>query len=114
MATLHIEHAVTDFETWNTAFGRFAEARRQSGVRQQRVQRWAQVSPNLLREISPVALELYFDEPGRDPPGAVLAFADDVLASLPAMAARAAPFPAPTEAQAVVLLYERDKLLRGV
>ena len=39
MATLHIEHAVTDFETWNTAFGRFAEARLQSGVRQQRVQR---------------------------------------------------------------------------
>jgi hypothetical protein len=30
---------VTDFETWNTAFGRFAEARRKSGVRQQRVQR---------------------------------------------------------------------------
>ena len=39
MATLHIEHAVTDFETWNTAFGRFAAARRQSGVRQQRVLR---------------------------------------------------------------------------
>jgi hypothetical protein len=39
VATLHIEHAVTDFETWNTAFGRFADARRQSGVRQQRVQR---------------------------------------------------------------------------
>ena len=39
MATLHIEHAVTDFEAWNTAFGRFAEARRQSGGRQQRVQR---------------------------------------------------------------------------
>ncbi len=39
MSTLHIEHAVTDFETWNTAFGRFAEFRKQSGVRQQRVQR---------------------------------------------------------------------------
>jgi len=39
MSTLHIEHAVTDFDTWNTAFGRFAELRRQSGVRQQRVQR---------------------------------------------------------------------------
>jgi hypothetical protein len=39
VATLQIEHAVTDFDTWNTAFGRFAEARRQSGVRQQRVQR---------------------------------------------------------------------------
>jgi len=37
--TLHIEHAVTDFETWNTAFARFADLRRQSGVRHQRVQR---------------------------------------------------------------------------
>lgn len=39
MPTLHIEHAVTDFDTWNVAFGRFAELRQQSGVRQQRVQR---------------------------------------------------------------------------
>lgn len=39
MSTLHIEHAVTDFDAWSTAFGRFAEARRQSGVRQQRVLR---------------------------------------------------------------------------
>ena len=39
MHTLHIEHAVTDFDTWNAAFGRFAEIREQSGVRQQRVQR---------------------------------------------------------------------------
>jgi hypothetical protein len=39
MLTLHIEHAVTDFDTWNTAFARFAGIRQQSGVRQQRVQR---------------------------------------------------------------------------
>ena len=39
MTTLHIEHAVTDFDTWNAAFSRFAEARQQAGVRQQRVQR---------------------------------------------------------------------------
>ena len=39
MPTLHIEHAITDFGTWSTAFGRFAEFRQQSGVRQQRVQR---------------------------------------------------------------------------
>jgi hypothetical protein len=36
--TLHIEHAITDFDTWNAAFGRFAEFRRQSGVREQRIQ----------------------------------------------------------------------------
>lgn len=38
MPTLHIEHAITDFATWNAAFGRFAELRQQAGVRQQRVQ----------------------------------------------------------------------------
>ena len=37
MATLHIEHPITDFDTWNAAFARFADARRQAGVRQQRV-----------------------------------------------------------------------------
>jgi hypothetical protein len=39
MPTLHIEHPITDFETWVQAFGRFAEARRQAGVLAQRVQR---------------------------------------------------------------------------
>ena len=39
MPTLHIEHPITDFDTWNSAFARFAEARRQAGVRAQRVQR---------------------------------------------------------------------------
>ena len=39
MHTLHIEHAVTDFDAWNAAFARFADLRQQSGVRNQRVQR---------------------------------------------------------------------------
>ncbi len=39
MATLHIEHPVTDFSSWSAAFGRFADARRQAGVRHQRVHR---------------------------------------------------------------------------
>ena len=39
MATLHIQHAVTDFDTWTSAFQRFAEARRNAGVRAQRIQR---------------------------------------------------------------------------
>lgn len=34
MTTLHIEHPITDLNTWLAAFGRFAEA----GVRAQRVQ----------------------------------------------------------------------------
>jgi hypothetical protein len=37
MATLHIEHPITDFTTWATAFERFAEARRNAGVLAQRV-----------------------------------------------------------------------------
>ncbi len=39
MRTLHIEHAVTDFDTWTSAFGRFANVRRDAGVRAERVRR---------------------------------------------------------------------------
>jgi hypothetical protein len=38
MATLHIEHAITDLETWLSAFNGFAEARRGAGVRSERIQ----------------------------------------------------------------------------
>jgi hypothetical protein len=37
MATLHIEHPITDLETWLGAFGRFEEARKNAGVKAQRV-----------------------------------------------------------------------------
>ncbi len=39
MVTLHIEHPITDFDTWTSAFNRFAHVRREAGVRAQRVQR---------------------------------------------------------------------------
>lgn len=39
MVTLHIEHPITDLETWAAAFGRFAEARRNAGVLNHRVRR---------------------------------------------------------------------------
>ena len=39
MTTLHIEHAISDFDQWLTAFQRFADARAQAGVRAHRVQR---------------------------------------------------------------------------
>lgn len=39
MPTLHIEHPITDFSAWNSAFARFAGARRRAGVRAQRVHR---------------------------------------------------------------------------
>ncbi|HMG27613.1 MAG TPA: hypothetical protein VKH36_12455 [Acidimicrobiia bacterium] len=38
MPTLHIEHAITDLETWLSAFNRFSDVRRQAGVRDERVQ----------------------------------------------------------------------------
>jgi hypothetical protein len=37
VATLHIEHSITDIGTWLGAFSRFAEARGAAGVRAQRV-----------------------------------------------------------------------------
>jgi hypothetical protein len=37
MRTLHIEHAITDFGTWWKAFGGLADARRDAGVRDERV-----------------------------------------------------------------------------
>ena len=37
MATLHIEHAITDLDTWLGAFRHFAGARADAGVRAERV-----------------------------------------------------------------------------
>jgi hypothetical protein len=37
LATLHIEHPITDLETWLGAFTRFEEARKKAGVRAQRI-----------------------------------------------------------------------------
>jgi hypothetical protein len=39
MPTLHIEHPITDFDTWSAAFNRFAPLRREAGVRAQRILR---------------------------------------------------------------------------
>jgi len=38
MATLHIEHAITDYRTWRAAFDRMASARENAGVRRHTVQ----------------------------------------------------------------------------
>ncbi len=37
MPTLHIEHPIVDFELWSTAFERFAQQRREAGVRAHRI-----------------------------------------------------------------------------
>jgi len=39
MPTLHIEHAIKDFDLWNTTFQRFTEFRQQAGVLQHRILR---------------------------------------------------------------------------
>jgi hypothetical protein len=36
-ATLHIEHPISDLETWLRAFARFEDARHKAGVRAQRI-----------------------------------------------------------------------------
>lgn len=38
MATLHIEHAISDFNTWAKAFDGFADQRSRAGVRASRIQ----------------------------------------------------------------------------
>jgi hypothetical protein len=37
MASLHIEHQITDLDAWLAAFASFSEVRRQAGVRDERV-----------------------------------------------------------------------------
>lgn len=39
MTTLHIEHRITDYDTWRVAFDRLADARRRAGVVAGRVAR---------------------------------------------------------------------------
>jgi hypothetical protein len=39
MPTLHIEHAIHDFDLWRTAFARVADTRQRAGVRAHRVSR---------------------------------------------------------------------------
>ncbi len=39
MTTLHIEHPITDYDTWRIAFDRLADARRRAGVIAGRVSR---------------------------------------------------------------------------
>ena len=38
MATLHIEHPISDITTWKSAFDRFNDARLHAGVRGERIQ----------------------------------------------------------------------------
>lgn len=55
MTTLHIQHRITDYATWRTAFDRFAPTRAEAGVRDQRV--WRPVDDERF-----VLIELDFDD----------------------------------------------------
>lgn len=57
MPILHIQHRITDFDTWAAAFDRFAEARRSAGVRAHRVLR-------PVDDPAYVVIELDFDTAG--------------------------------------------------
>jgi hypothetical protein len=57
MPTLHIEHEVTDLPTWISAFTRFADARRQAGVRAERIQR-------PVDDLNHMVIDLEFDTTG--------------------------------------------------
>ena len=37
MVTLHIQHPITDFDAWTSAFQRFSDARANAGVRAERI-----------------------------------------------------------------------------
>jgi hypothetical protein len=58
MPTLHIQHQITDFETWRAAFDRFADARRHAGVQEQRVRQ-------PVDDAGYVVIELDFDSIGQ-------------------------------------------------
>ena len=55
MVTLHIEHAIRDYDTWQAAFERDPAQRQKAGVRQYRVFRPAGDAKSIL-------VELDFDE----------------------------------------------------
>jgi len=55
VATLHIEHPITDLSTWLGAFSRFSEARKSAGVNAERIQQPID-DPNY------IVVQLDFDE----------------------------------------------------
>lgn len=74
MPTLHIEHAITDFPTWQAAFGQFSGARRNAGARDERVHQPV-ADPNY------VVVDLDFDTV--DEANAFLQFLETVVWSNP-------------------------------
>jgi hypothetical protein len=75
MTTLHIEHPITDLNTWTAAFTKFAEVRRQAGVRGEQVRRPTD-DPNF------IVVDLEFDS--ADEASAFLDFLRSNVWSVPA------------------------------
>jgi hypothetical protein len=57
MATLHIEHPITDFDTWRAAFARLSGARADGGVLAARVYRPADDDKYVLIDLDFATLE---------------------------------------------------------
>lgn len=74
VTSLHIEHAITDLDTWTTAFAAFADVRRQAGVRAEQVRTPAGDSKY-------VVIDLEFDS--TDEATSFLAFLRSVVWSTP-------------------------------
>ena len=74
MYTLSIEHAISDFATWKSAFDRFSEARAQAGVVDSRIRRPVDDARYLV-------IELDFE--GKEPAEAFRQFLVDVVWSNP-------------------------------
>jgi hypothetical protein len=51
MATLHIEHPITDYAVWRAAYDRFAELRRSAGVVADRVSRPVDAPNDIVLEL---------------------------------------------------------------
>ena len=75
MATLHIEHAITDFLTWKEAFDRFADSRKGAGVTAHRIHQPAD---------DPAYVVLQLDFPGTEQAQAFRTFLETRVWSTPA------------------------------
>jgi hypothetical protein len=91
MPTLHIEHAITDLDTWLSAFNGFADARRQAGVRAERIQQPVD---------DPAYIVVDLDFGTVDEAGAFLRFLQDQVWAIPENA------PALAEAPSTMILEQ--------
>jgi len=83
-------------------------------LRNKQICRWDELDSQLLADISPSSLKLYFDEPKQKDSGSVQVSADIVADHLPAALKNVSQFEGTDQPRAAVLLFERDALQREV